>query len=431
MHRKFFKRNRQKRKHTCFCAAAIVLCIHMAQGQQAVSLDSCLAWTESQYPLTKQKAYIASLGENNSDAIRAAWLPQIASDIKATYQSEVTSFDFPGFPTLIFPKDDYNFGLSLSQTLYDGGVTAQQENINMANTAVALEKNEVDLYQLKSKVLQIYGNILLAKENMRILQSYLETLQSREKSLKSQVQNGVMLQSNLSELQVEALNTQQKMTENASGLSALYQTLSLLTGKTFDDSTHFETMQYNGTGNTDSLQRPELRLFTLQKSALEEHLKLSQKQLVPQLAFFADGAYGRPGYNFLDQSFRLYGIAGLTLKWNIASVYNLSYERKNYTLNTDMVDVQEALFRLGINSELIKENAEITKWQALITSDAVIVEKRKEIVKSAADQLDNGLITSSDYITELSAEKQAELNEDIHVINRDIAIWNYHITKGN
>ena len=57
--------------------------------------------------------------------------------------------------------------------------------------------------------------------------------------------------------------------------------------------------------------------------------------------------------------------------------------------------------------------------------------KRKNIVNVAATQLENGYITSSDYVTELSNENQAELNKKIHEIQFMIAQENLKITTGN
>lgn len=397
----------------------------------AVSLDSCIAWAELHYPLAKQKDYIQILADNNTQATHHAWLPQVSADVRATYQSEVTSFSFPGFPDLVVPKDQYNIGVSVSQLLYDGGVTAELRDLTAANTAVALKKNEVDLYQVKERVVRLYGGILLVKENLLVLQSYMDDIRNRASKMKSLVQNGAMLQSNLDQLDVEVLSTEQKMTEVQASLSALYQKLSLLIDKPLDDNTQFSEMTQAAPPASDSVSRPELQWFELQKTVLDARLELSKKQVIPQVVAFANGAVGRPGYNFLNQDFRFYGIGGLTLRWNINSVYNLALEKKNLDAGKRMIDTQADLFQMNIQSALADETADIEKWRQLIETDNQIIEKRKSISKSAADQLDNGLITPFDYLSLLAAEKQAVLNKQIHTLNLDMAIWNYQITKGS
>lgn len=401
-----------------------------SQSGGSINIDSCFSWAKRHYPLMKQAELIQTVGDNNYDAVGASRLPQVSSNIKATYQSEVTSFDFPGFPSLVFPKDDYNFGLTVSQVIYDGGVSSQMQEMSIANTQAALEKNAVDLYQLKDKIARLYGGILIARENIVILQAYMNDISQRENKVRSQIQNGTMLQSNMDILEVEMLTTQQKVAEVNATLSGLYQTLSLYIDRTINENTELQPLESSSVV-TDSIQRPEIRLFTAQQMALDAKLGLAKKQILPQLVFFADGAYGRPGYNFLDQSFRFYGIGGLTIRWNLTSVYNLSFEKKNYAANQSMIDVQRELFDMNIKSAVYTQQSEIEKWQQMIMTDQLIVEKRRTILSNAQNQLDNGLITSSDYLTELTAEKQAELNRELHKINLGMAELNLKITTGN
>lgn len=402
-----------------------------AQNLQVISLDSCLKIAIDDYPLAQQKGYLRSMNENTIKGINGSWLPQVEMVSTATYQSEVTEFDFEGFPSINFPKDQYSFGLQLTQSIYDGGLAAQQKNTALASTAVEIGKNEVELYSLREKITQLYGNILLARENIRVLNSYIENIQSHERSVSSAVSNGTMLRSNLDVLDVEILNSRQKLYEANANLQVLYNTLALYIHEQPDDSTVFEEINATAPQQNATINRPELQLFNSQKQLFDERTRLSERGVYPHVSLFANGAYGRPGYNFLDQQFRLYAIGGLSLRWNISKFYNLSYDKENYTLNKDMVDVQRDAFMLNLTANLIKQNAEIENLLQMIETDKAIVEKRMAISKSASDQLNNGLITASDYITELTAEEQAVLNQRMHEIRLSVAEMNYSITTGN
>jgi hypothetical protein len=247
----------------------------------------------------------------------------------------------------------------------------------------------------------------------------------------SSVRNGLMLQSDLDVLDAEKLKTDQKMIEAKSNLKVLCQILSLFMNFTVDENTAFADLPLSSSTSVTGINRPELTLFSMQENLLNEKIKLSFRKTQPKLSAFADGAYGRPGFNFLNQKMRLYGIAGLALTWNISSLYNLSYDKKNLSIQQKMIEEQKELFDLNLNSSLIRENGEIEKLRQMSEIDNSIVDKRKSISRTKANQLDNGTITSSDYLTELNEEKQAILTQKMHAIQLGIAIANLNITTGN
>ncbi|NNM94659.1 MAG: TolC family protein [Bacteroidia bacterium] len=416
----------------------LLACSPHAWGQQpaAFNFDTCVNLAVKNYPLEKQKSYLQQIEENNNSRLNGAWLPQLMVNSTATEFSEVVSFNLPGFgafaammPT--FYHDQYNLGIDLRQTIYDGGVTAQEKRTSAANTDAEIEKNEVDIYQLKERVLKLYAGILLTKENIKIIYSYLNDLKSREQDLTSKVKNGAMLQSNLDALQVEMLNTGQKAIEAKSNLNALCGALTLLTGRQVDTGAVFAGFAPQGIKGADSVNRPEIKLFELRQKALQEQTILAGRKEQPHLYLFGSGDYGRPGYNFLDQNFRPYGMVGLNLTWNITGLYDLKYEKENLSISNKMVDNNKDAFMLETHSAMVRQSSEIDKLRQFTASDSLIVNKRRMMSKTAADHLDNGTITASDYITQLTAEKQALLNQTIHQIELQAAYIDYRITTGN
>ena len=74
---------------------------------------------------------------------------------------------------------------------------------------------------------------------------------------------------------------------------------------------------------------------------------------------------------------------------------------------------------------------EIDKLKALIVVDKEIIDIRTSVKESAKAQLENGVITSNDFIRELNAEDTAIQNLAIHKIQLLLAQYNYKITTGN
>jgi len=402
-----------------------------AQNLAVINLDSCMQWARQNYPLIKQKGYLQNMSENTQKNMNSAWHPQVTLVSSATYQSEVTAFEFPGLAFPVMPKDQYSFGLQLSQTIFDGGVTSQQKRIEKLSTDADVQKNELELYKIKDKITQLFGSIMLTKENQKVIHSYLEDINSRKEKMVSSVNSGASLQNNLDVLEVEILKTQQKAIEADANLKTLFQILSLLVNKPLDEKTQIEDFTVVPILKNDNINRPELKLFEYEQNILVQKISLSNRKALPKLSAFANGTYGREGYNFLNFDFRFYGIMGLNLSWNISNLYRLSNEKKNLVISQKIIDEQKELFYLNTNIQMAQQNGEIDKLKKELELDQTIVEKRQRISKTTAFQLDNGSITSSEYLTELTAEKQAILSKRMHEIQMGIALKNYNITTGN
>jgi hypothetical protein len=211
---------------------------------------------------------------------------------------------------------------------------------------------------------------------------------------------------------------------------ALNQSLSMFINKTIDGNTQLSLDPLINTSQNDEIIRPELKLFDSQKAMLEARYKLKNKIAFPKVAVSGEGAYGRPGPNFLNQNLRFFGQAGLSLKWNIGQLYNFSNEKQNYNINKEMVDVQKEVFEFNLKTTMLTQVAQINSLKSIIEKDKLIIEKRNSIKKASASQLANGFITSTDYLIQSNSEMQALLNQKIHEIKLMNAISNYNSTKG-
>ena len=95
-----------------------------------------------------------------------------------------------------------------------------------------------------------------------------------------------------------------------------------------------------------------------------------------------------------------------------------------------MIDVQKETFEFNLKSTMLTQVAQINSLQTSIEKDKQIIEKRHNITLTAAKQLENGSITSTDYLIELNAEMQAILNQKVHEVKLMNAITSYNSSKG-
>ena len=406
--------------------AALLLMSTIGFAQkETLTLDSCIQMAKRNYPLIKQNNLITENEKNQLNCDTKNWLPKLSFISKATYQSEVISFMGTSFP-----NDSYITALDLEQSVFEGGLNHQQKLLDKLNGESELQKNQVELYKLIDRINQLYSSVLLTRENIKTLSVYKEDITGKKGILSSSVKNGLSLQSNLDELEAEELKTEQSITEARDNMMALYQSLGMFINKTITDSTALSTQPILRTSAGEEINRPELKLFDTQKAMLDAKHKVNNRLALPHLTVSAEGAYGRPGPNFLNQDLRFFGQAAVNLKWNIGTLYTLNNEKQMITIGKKMVDVQKEVFEFNTKTTMNTQVAQINSLKDMIEKDRLIIEKRHNITKTFSSQLENGSVTTTDYLIQLNAEMQAVLSQKVHEIKLMNAITSYNTTKG-
>ncbi len=96
-----------------------------------------------------------------------------------------------------------------------------------------------------------------------------------------------------------------------------------------------------------------------------------------------------------------------------------------------MLDNQRKTFSLNQKSILKSEIATVNKYEEMLKLDDEIINQRFLIKKSASSQLEQGVITSAEFIRFLNAEIQARINKEFHRIQLLQAKINYNNTYGD
>jgi outer membrane protein TolC len=123
----------------------------------------------------------------------------------------------------------------------------------------------------------------------------------------------------------------------------------------------------------------------------------------------------------LSNEFNDWYMFGAKVSWNVWN-WNLSKnEKKIADLQKEIVTTQKETFVKNVNINARKDIGDIEKYSQLIEKDLEITALRKNITKTSSAQLENGVITATEYITELNNELQAALNLELHKIQKQMA----------
>lgn len=409
--------------------SAIATCISYTFAQEPipVTLESCYAMAMQYYPTSGQTEVLDNIYAESLQRINGLWQPQIMLNTQATYQSDVTHvpISFPGIDIPGLSKDQYKATIDLSQVLYDGGVTKQQKSIQEANTTVEKNKVQVDLYALKEKINTLFFAILLADAQREQIDNTKLALYYKEEKIKSGITYGVATQMDLDIFRSERLKLDRQETELMSMRNTAVKTLSLLTGSSMGNDSYFITPEAPAQVNT-KMNRPELALFEAQEMLLQRKADFSAAMDLPKISVFAQGGYGKPGLNFLDDEFAFFYIAGIKLQYPIWTGNVKKHDATMYTYNKSIVDMQRNAFLLQTQVDYTRAQESADKYHEMLSMDIEQVDLKTSILQAADAQLENGTITAKDYVSyvydksnaelQLAMDKLQELSEQIHAI---------------
>lgn len=182
---------------------------------------------------------------------------------------------------------------------------------------------------------------------------------------------------------------------------------------------------------TNEIIRPEIKVFDLQQRSLQTQIKLITARNRPKLSLFVQTGYGRPALNMLDNEFKSYYSGGIRLNVPITGYYTLKNDRALIEQNQSTIELQKSTYLFNTQYTLTQQNTELTKYKELLSSDDEIIQLRTSIKKNASTQLENGIITSSEYVHEAMAEALARQNKSLHQLQMLMTQYSYLNTTGH
>jgi outer membrane protein TolC len=366
------------------------------------------------------------------------YYPSLSLNGSALYNSDIVDFSsitagLPAQFNLHFPQmphEQYKATMALNQLIWDGGSTSKIMDLEKIDNQINSQSIVTDISQIKTQIADLFYSVITLGKQREIIMLYNETISDRIKTLQIAVDAGAAMQMNVDILDAEQIKNGQTLDEIAISLDVLHSALSRLTGLniTSDDKLILKEIVV---GEVKELSRPELKLFDLQKDKLTKSGEMLGTTLMPKAALFAEAGWGKPaGMNFFSDKFEFYYTFGATLKWNFFDWFKTSRSREITEISKDLVNSQSANFTRNIEIALDNLNGEIEKISKSIIADARIISIREEVTKTAEIRLTAGVITSTEYLTEFNAERQARLSLETHLVQLEQTKAKYLLIAG-
>lgn len=415
----------------------ILSLIASASVAQAQTLDECQRAAEKHYPIIKRYDLIAKTTDLTVKNIQKGWLPQVTTAAQATYQSAVAAwpdhlqsmFQQVGLKMKGLRKDQYKLSIDVQQPIYDGGVISGQRKIASQEGKVQEAENEVNLYQVRRRVNELYFSLLLLDEQIKLNDDVKALLQSSEQKLSAMVKGGTAATSDYENVRAERLSAEQANESLKAQKEMLSRILSVFCGI---EITHLQKPKaLDAVVSTNT--RPEIRLFDNQLRLSETQEKALDARLKPHLGLFAQGYYGYPGLNMFEDMMQhkwsLNGLVGVKLSWNIGALYTHKNDKARLRLQREQIENAREVFLFNNSIDEIQQKENINRYRKMMQNDDEIIDLRTHIRKAAESKLAHGIIDVNSLLREINNENAAKAQQAIHEIDMLKEMYNLKFTN--
>ena len=415
----------------------ILSLIASASVVQAQTLDECQRAAEKHYPIIKRYDLIAKTTDLTVKNIQKGWLPQVTAAAQATYQSAVAAwpdhlqsmFQQVGLKMKGLRKDQYKLSIDVQQPIYDGGAISGQRKIASQEGKVQEAENEVNLYQVRQRVNELYFSLLLLDEQIKLNDDVKALLQSSEQKLSAMVKGGTAATSDYENVRAERLSAEQANESLKAQKLMLSRILSVFCGIEVNHLQKPQALDATVSANT----RPEMRLFENQLHLSEVQEKVLDARLKPHLGLFAQGFYGYPGLNMFEDMMQhkwsLNGLVGVKLSWNIGALYTHKNDKARLRLQREQIENAREVFLFNNSIDEIQQKENINRYHKMMQNDDEIIDLRTHIRKAAESKLAHGIIDVNSLLREINNENAAKAQQAIHEIDMLKEMYNLKFTS--
>lgn len=124
-------------------------------------------------------------------------------------------------------------------------------------------------------------------------------------------------------------------------------------------------------------------------------------------------------------------MVGLKMNWNIFDWGKTKEQKQTVEISKEILATEKEAFELNNAIQIQEAENEIDKLEEMVQRDDAIIELREQVLAAVTSQLQNGAISSSEYITELNNLYEAKIGKEMHQTRLSLAKAHYRLVKGN
>lgn len=401
-------------------------------GQSAITLEECTSLARANYPLIKQLELVDKSSEYSIANANKAYLPQVSLTLIGGYIIKgLPTVSLPGVPAEEPDKVQAIALAQLNQTIWDGGATKSVKEITRASTAAEKAYIEVQLYNIKDRVTQIYFGILLIDEQLKVLELSEKNLKLNHDRLRLSNENGLGYRVEVDEVEAELLKVDQRRIEFRFTRGAYLDMLSHFIGKPLGAEIQLQRPEVADNVLTGTNNRPEMVWYSDRTRLVETQAAMDNVSLMPKIGILGAGIFLSPGMQFATSKVTDLAILGISASWNTAGLYRNNNNKQLSQIQLARIQAERTTFEFNQSLELKQYSADVSKQRAILQHDDKIVELKTRVHQSQQLKFDNGLCSAADLINSLNNEQDARSNQRLHEIQLLKSLYAYKTSLGN
>ena len=409
-----------------FCAILSVILAFAFSANASVTLQECRDKARENYPLVSRYDLIQATKECNVHNASLAWLPRLEIGGSGAWLSNATDAEdlaevLGGLGHMIDMTGkaeqpwQYKVNATLTQSVWDGGVSALDKKMAQATADKNEAELEVSFYELQRQVDEVYFSVLLLEERLKQARGRMQVLESNLAKMQSIFDEGELSAMDLKSVEAEVKEARQQIKLIETNIASSRLSLSLLTSMDLSE----EELITPDEPETAPLS-PEYAFIESSRKTLELKMKKLNVNLSPKINFIADAYYGYPGRNIFkgltdhDPSFN--AALGIQLKFNLGPLYTRKNDKaviynqmRELDLQRDLLNFKTRLANTGVSQE-------IQFLRQTLEDDAEILRLRTDVRVAAEERMESGVIDASDLLQKINDEAHASLQKSIHRI---------------
>ena len=409
-------------KRTIFLSLMVLT----ALTSRAQTLEECCNLAREHYPEIRQYDLIAETEQYNISNAARAWIPQVVLSGQATYQSATPTYP-EAFNQMIAAngldmsgvrKDQYKVVIDVSQNIWDGGQSKANREIAEAEATEQRSQVDASLYDLQSRIQNLYFGILLLDEHVAQTEILIEVLDANLNRMCTYYKNGVAMQSDVDAVEAELLTAHQALSQVEASRASYRRMLEVFIGQSLTDKTLTRPAMVEVASRTSA--HPKLVMFDAQTDRLAAQRKAITASTMPRFSAFAQGYYGYPGLDMfksmVSAKWTLNAVVGVRMSWNIGAFYTKKNNLNKLDVAERQISVQRDIFLFNTQMQSTQDDGEIARLRSALEDDNRIVKLRRSVRMAAESRLENGVIDATDLLRKIADETTATLNRSTHEI---------------
>ena len=383
------------------------------------TLDECIVYALKHKPSVQQAYIDEAIGEREIKANLSAWLPQISAQYNAAHNFKLQTAAFGDQLITIGRRNNSNILLQAEQTLYSRDVmlAARAAGVTRTQLDQNTEENKINTVVNVSKA---FYDILLTREQLRILAENIVRQEKQYKDALSQYQSGLVDKTDYQRASITLANTRAGLKRTQEILKAKYAFLKELMGYpvdadlnlSYDTQSMEQDVLLDTTQTVTYTNRIEYQQLQTQQQLLKLNTSYHKWGFLPTVSAFAN-------YNWIylnDEFSQLYdaayptSVAGLQVNLPIFQGTRRMQNLQIAQLQENRLEIDVENVKRAINTEyetaLANYKSDYNEWLTLRDNMQIA----EEVYNTIKLQYDEGIKAYVDLVIAETDLRTAQIN---------------------